>query len=622
MASSCQYGQQHFEDPKLAAEAIIERVGRSIVLALPLGLGKANHIANALFDRATADPGISLKILTALTLEPPVAGSDLEGRFLEPLADRYFAGYPPLRYSKALRDGTLPPNIEVHEFFLLPGRWLGNPLVQQNYQSLNYTHVLPFLLRSDFNVLAQLVAPSAGENGDRFSLSCNPDLSVDLLDARKRGEIHFLAVGEVNRALPFMAGAGNRPGADFDLLLDGDEVQFPLLTFPHEPVSLVDHAIGLHVARLIPDGGTLQIGIGSTGDAVIHALLLRHQDNCSFRSLLAALGVDQIGPLCCAEPFSTGLYAASEMLVEGFLHLLERGILKREVDGVVLHAGFFLGSPLFYRTLDRLPAEVRSKIAMMPISFINQLYGQEEAKRRARTDARFINNAIMTTLLGGVVSDGLEDGQVISGVGGQYNFVAMAFALDGARSIITLPATRTSGGRTRSNICWSYGHVTIPRHLRDIVVTEYGIADLRGRSDGDVIAEMLGITDTRFQDELLDQAKESGKIAADYKIPSRQRRNTFERLAEDLRLAREAGHLPPFPLGSEFTPAEERLAPALKTLGEHGGARQALARLALRGLLRRQVGEATRASLDRMGLEPPKTLRDRFYRALLLGVLE
>ena len=67
----------------------------------------------------------------------------------------------------------------------------------------------------------------------------------------------------------------------------------------------------------------------------------------------------------------------------------------------------------------------------MPVSFTNELYGDEDAKRRARVDARFVNNAMMATLMGAAISDGLENGQVVSGVGGQYNFVAQAFALAG-----------------------------------------------------------------------------------------------------------------------------------------------------------------------------------------------
>ena len=120
---------------------------------------------------------------------------------------------------------------------------------------------------------------------------------------------------------------------------------------------------------------------------------------------------------------------------------------------------------------------------------------------------------MMATALGDVVSDGLEDGRIVSGVGGQYNFIAQSFALEGARSAIMLRATRSAKGRDESNIKWRYGHITIPRHLRDIIITEYGIADIRGKSDSEVIAAMLAITDSRFQDELLRQAKDAGKIA-------------------------------------------------------------------------------------------------------------
>ena len=73
---------------------------------------------------------------------------------------------------------------------------------------------------------------------------------------------------------------------------------------------------------------------------------------------------------------------------------------------------------------------------------------------------------------------------------------------------------------SRSNIVTSYGHTTIPRHLRDIAITEYGIADLRGRTDAECIAAMLNIADSRFQDELLAAAKRANKIDAGYRIPA------------------------------------------------------------------------------------------------------
>src|SRR5579872_1265081 len=153
-----------------------------------------------------------------------------------------------------------------------------------------------------------------------------------------------------------------------------------------------------------------------------------------------------------------------------------------------------------------MPEGDLKRLQMTAVTFTNELYGNEAEKRRARVKARFVNTAMIATLLGGVASDTLEDGRVVSGVGGQYNFVSQAFALPDARSILLLKSTRAVGRAETSNIRWRYGHITIPRHLRDIVVTEYGIADLRGRSDEAVIAAMIGIADARFQDELIREA--------------------------------------------------------------------------------------------------------------------
>ena len=117
-----------------------------------------------------------------------------------------------------------------------------------------------------------------------------------------------------------------------------------------------------------------------------------------------------------------------------------------------------------------------------------------------------------------------------------------------------LRATREANGRTTSNIRWNYGHTTIPRHLRDIVVTEYGIADLRGKTDRDVIAAMLAVADSRFQDELLRQrqGRRQDRAGASSCRPA-CRDNTPERIARALAPAREQGLLPPFPFGTDFT---------------------------------------------------------------------
>ena len=592
--------------PDSIVDDILKTVGPRIVLGLPLGLGKANHIANALYTRAAGDRSISLRIFTALTLEPPSPRGELERRFIDPINERLFAGYPPLLYAQARRANTVPPNIEINEFFLLAGRWLGNPSAQHSYIAANYTHAAQVLVDMGVNVIAQLVA----RDGDRYSLSCNPDLTLDLLRLSKTP---IALVGQVNTNLPFMDGDAALPATAFSHVLDTPETDFPLFAPPKEPVDLGAYAMGLHVAGLIPDGGTLQIGIGQEADAIGQALILRHRHTVEFRAAL-----DRLAPGAPGEDasFTEGLHGLSEMLVDTFLPLIDAGVVKRAVDGVLVHGAFFLGPQAFYRRLKDMPKAERDRLRMTAVSFTNELYGDEPAKRPSRVKARFINNAMMATLTGAVISDGLEDGQVVSGVGGQYNFVAQAFALPDARSIIVVPATRTRKGHTASNILWSYGHQTIPRHLRDIIVTEYGAADLRGRTDRDVIAAMLAVTDSRFQPELLATAKAAGKIESTYEIPARHRDNTPRRIADALAPAESL--LPAYPFGTDFTPVEQRLIPALAALNAAAAAPVRLARFALKHWPR---GIADQAALARMGLDKPRTLADRAYRFLLRAAL-
>ena len=608
-----------FDDPDHLAEAIIARVGTEILLALPLGLGKANHVANALYARAAADPSIQLRIFTALTLEKPRGKSELERRFLRPLTERLFSGYPELSYAVALQERRLPSNVQVDEFFFQAGTRLTVAASQRNYICANYTHALGYLLERGVNVVAQLVAKQARNGETRLSLSCNPDLTLDALAARRRGETDFLLAGQVNSELPFMPGDADISAAEFDFLLESPQTDFPLFGAPREPIDLAEYSAGINVARTIVVGGTLQLGIGSLGDAVTQALILRHRHNSDYRRAVARLDPAD-GALRESGTFEIGLHGLSEMLVEGFLALRDAGILKREVDGTVLDAAFFVGSRDFYRALREMPPAELAQLRMTSVSFVNELYGDNEpAKRRARVSGRFINHAMMATLLGAVVSDGLEDGRVVSGVGGQYNFVAQAFALQGARSIIVLPATRTTAGRVTSNIRWNYGHTTIPRHLRDIVVTEYGIADLRGKSDREVIAAMLSVADSRFQGELLARAKHAGKIERSFELPPAWRDNTPDRIARALEPMRAAGLLPRFPFGTDFTATEQRLLPALARL--RASSPLQLARLAARGAVSAAPTRLDRDCLARMGVEKTSHPVDLMYAWLLRGAL-
>jgi len=615
-------------------DGIIQRLGRKLVVGLPLGLGKPNRLINALYRRACEDSSLELEFVTALSLDVPQSGHWLQARLVDPIVERLFGSdYPRLEYLVDLKAGRVPANIRVTEFYFQSGAALGYPAMQRHYVSSNYTHVARDLLDRGVNLLLQLVArPVDG----RYSLSCNPDVTLDLVERlQESADWPWMSVAQVHPDLPFMHGDAVVEPGFFDEIIEADPQQ-PLFGVPRTPVSLQDHAVGLHASRLVADGGTLQIGIGSLSDALVNALIYRQCRNTRWRQLVGSLCKD---PQAIEEhqAFEQGLYGASEMFMDGFMHLYRAGILRREVfddlqlqqranageavdeagSGAIMDGGFFLGSGEFYDFLNGLDERERPRFRMHGVGRINQLYGGAEALELAqRRHARFINTCMMVTATGAAVSDGLAGHQVVSGVGGQYNFVAMAHAMGDGRSILMLRSTRTtSSGEVTSNIVWEYPHTTIPRHLRDIVVTEYGVADLRGQTDEECIQALVGIMDARFQDELVETAKKAGKLDPDWQVPDPARRNTPEHLAQAFDPV--SGSFSEYPLGSDFSETEQRLIPALEKLKRLSNSKMRL----LRALLRGKPGQHVEA-LDRLGLAEPSSLKERAYARLVAAMLD
>jgi acyl-CoA hydrolase len=601
-------------------------LGKTVVLGLPIGIGKAVHIADALFERAASDPSISLTIFTGLTLSPPQGEAGLESKFIGPLVDRLYADWPTPAYVAAIAAKSLPANIKVREFYLRPGAYLRNDFAQQNYASINYSQVVDELMDLGVNVVAQLVASQDKAPG-KYSLSSNPEITLDLLprlEARRRLGHAVAMVGQVNYNLPYMFGDAELDADRFDLILDNDNYQFPLFGLPNRRVTPADYATGMHVASLIPDGGTLQLGIGSLSDAVAHCLRLRHDSPEIFNAVLEQLpGGTQsknrrLLPVETA-PFEKGLYASTEMLSDAVLALFQHGVIRRpadEQDKTLIHGGFFIGSNAFYETLRQMPAERRRLINMTHISYVNTLFGDEERKRRQRQKARFVNETMMATLLGEAISDTLDDGRVVSGVGGQFDFVSMAHSLAEAQSILMLRASRITAGNSASNMRWSGGHLTVPRHCRDVFVTEYGIAATRGKTDMQVIDAMLQITDSAFQPELLAQAKDACKLAADYRIPGEASNNSPRTVQDVFDRDELRACFPSYPLGTDLTAAEQQLVPALEWL--QSSTATATSKLsAVFGALVTNELTSNRAALDRLGLDQPSGVAERLQRKLV-----
>ncbi len=688
-----------FDDVAECVEDTLGRVGPHIVLALPLGIGKPNPLANEFYHRARRDPRLSLTIFTALSLRAPQWKGELERRFLEPLVARLFGACVPLDYVTDLHGAGVPDNVQIVEFFLDPGALLNVGHSQRHYVSSNYTHVARDVAAHGVNVLAQLVAKRSVEGRTEYSLGSNPDVTLDLLEhlaPQRQAGRDLVVIGEINRQMPFMFGPAAVAAETFDSLVEHPRYEYDLFAPPNQRLHTADYAIGLYGARLVRDGGTLQIGIGELGDAVVYGLQLRHRQNAEFREILQGLkagerfgpALDSIGE---ASPFEVGLYGCTEMFVDGFLDLYRSGVLRRRVyadvriqrllnEGTVSErvdaaflaalasAGF--ANPLSFADFAILqdigvfrrdcryregriensegqvtaaaldtPEGRRGLLAVCtgrqlsggtllhgsfflgPRGFYAALRADQALKVAQRRHGRFLNSCMMVTMQGAAVSDGLADGRVVSGVGGQYNFVAMAHALPDARSILTVRSTRAKSSKVTSNILWNYGNTTIPRHLRDIVVTEYGVADLRGLSDQDTIAALLNIADSRFQDGLKREAQAAGKLRLDHRIPDLHRNNTPRALEERFILARARGLFSEFPFGTDFTGEEIVLAKALTRLKEKSTGGWLRVKTVGLAAASRGTPSAIRPYLERMSLNAPKTRQEWLWQRLLVQEL-
>ncbi|MCB9027428.1 MAG: hypothetical protein H6625_14000 [Bdellovibrionaceae bacterium] len=700
-----------FSQPDVIVDEIIKRVGKQLVVATPLALGKPPQILNSLYNKAKSDSSIQLTIVTALTLAKPKGNSLLESRFMGPFAERVFGDYPNFLYE--VEKNNLPSNIRVVEFYFPAGKYLNVPASQQNYISSNYTHVARDLIGLGVNVVCQLVALSP--DSKRLSLSCNPDVANDVMIYLNNHKPYpFVFVGQVNENLPYMYGEADVPKETFHYILKNKEFNFRLFCPPKLSVSIADYWIGLQASTLVKDSGEIQIGIGSLGDSLVHSLILRQNRSEIYLNCLNSLGIldnnkDLIRKVGGVEPLKEGLFAASEMFVDVFMYLIKEGIIKRKVydhivlqrllnkklitedvnentlylllkhhaiepkltkvdfeflqkfgifksevkyqdgvlildngekisadlnedsshqeivkkvlgnklkNGAIVHGGFFLGCNEFYQWLRDLPEELRASIHMKSVLRINQLYGHEELDKLHRKNARFFNTCMMMTLTGAAVSDGLEDGRVVSGVGGQYNFVAMAHELPEGRSVLQMRATRNEKGDVKSNIVFNYGHITIPRHLRDIVITEYGMADLRGKTDHEVIESLIQIADSRFQWGLIEQAKIAKKIPEDFELDPCFQENFPEIIEKKFKKIQE--YFPAFPFGTDLTDQEIKIGGGLKKLKKMSSLQLVLT--IFKALLK-STDKNNTPYLQRMGLEKTHGLKEKIYAKLLNYVI-
>lgn len=298
-------------------------------------------------------------------------------------------------------------------------------------------------------------------------------LGVEIIAAKAAVENAKQVIALVNPRMPRTLGDTFVHISRFSAFV---EVDFPLPVLGRDPFTEVEFKIGQYVADLIEDGSTLQMGIGAIPDAVLTNLEGR-QD----------LGIH------------------TEMISDGVMEALERGMItgqkKGQLPGKVVGT-FVLGSERLYRFVDNNPL-----FEMRPADWVNDPF------RIARNHKMVaINSCLELDLTGQICSDSIGT-RIYSGFGGQLDFIRGAAASDGGKPIIALPASGKNGAFSRIVPLLKTGAgVVTTRADVHYVVTEYGVAELFGRSLRERAEALIRIAHPNFRDELRGAARERGLI--------------------------------------------------------------------------------------------------------------
>lgn len=295
----------------------------------------------------------------------------------------------------------------------------------------------------------------------------NSDLMIKLADT---------VMVQVNKETPFVHGVQNVVHVnEVDYIVEGDH---PLTELPEIPISDVEEKIGALIAEQIPDGSTIQLGIGGVANAIGHLL---------------------------KEKKDLGIH--TEMMTDSMMDLAMRGVIngkkKTFFPGKIV-AGFVIGSTELYRFVDHNPA-----CLFCPIYFVNNI------NNIAKNDNFVsINNAITADLTGQCGSESLGH-RMYSGTGGQLDFVRGAALSKNGMAFLALPSTaETKNGRV-SRIVSTFEPgtvVTTPRSDVHYIVTEFGIADLWLKSVPERVNAMVSIAHPDFRDQLMNEAEAAGLI--------------------------------------------------------------------------------------------------------------
>jgi acyl-CoA hydrolase len=295
---------------------------------------------------------------------------------------------------------------------------------------------------------------------------CSLGPSIDA--TRAAMQMATTVIAQVNTFIPRTHGDGIIHIKDIDFMVEGNvPLHETILPEPNE----VETAIGSHIADMIEDGSTLQMGIGSIPNAVLYRLT-NHKD----------LGIH------------------TEMFSDGVIPLVESGVInnsKKKVHPGKIISGFVVGSRKIYDFIDDNPL-----VNMLDIAYVNDI-----SVIRKNPRAVSINSAIEVDLTGQVCADSIGT-KFFSGVGGQMDFIRGASLSTGGKPIIALASSTTRGdSKIVPTLKLGAGVVTTRAHVH-YIVTEFGVAHMYGKNIRERIKEMINIAHPDHREDLARQARE------------------------------------------------------------------------------------------------------------------
>lgn len=320
-----------------------------------------------------------------------------------------------------------------------------------------YFSEIPSLLREDLRPNVTLLQCSPPDAHGYVSLGVSVDYT------KPAAEASDLVIAQVNQNMPRTLGDSFLHVTQIGCLVEADT---PIIELAPPKIGDVERAIGENVASLVRDGDTLQLGIGAIPDAVL--LFLKEKND---------LGIH------------------TEMFSDGVVELVEAGVITNKAK--TLHRGqsvatFLMGTRRLYDYVNNNPA-----VAMYPVDYVNDPYviGQND-------NLVSINSCVQVDIMGQVVSTSAGLRQ-ISGVGGQVDFVRGANLSKGGRAIMAMPSTTGKGKISKIVPFLDQGSaVTTTRNEVNYVITEYGIAKLKGKSLRQRAEALIRIAHPDFRDEL------------------------------------------------------------------------------------------------------------------------